>query len=219
MQDRAQLVAKRAPQRRVERRQRLVEQQERGIDGERAGEGDPLALAARELARPPAGELGEAEPLEDLPRFLGAPRARQVAQAEGHVVGDGEVREQRVALEDVADPPRLRRHVDARGGIEENAPVHDDAAGVGAQESRQAVEREGLARPRRAEEHRHAIARRPRHVEREARQPRDDADVEAVAHAARAPSHPAATSTTHDSAVRIATSASVACCSPVCTAV
>src|SRR5206468_6739831 len=51
-----ELGANRGPRVGVERRERLVEQQDSGVAGERAGERDPLALAARELAGPGRGE-------------------------------------------------------------------------------------------------------------------------------------------------------------------
>src|ERR671922_245088 len=68
-----------------------------------------------------------------------ATRPRQLAQPEADVLRDGEMRKQRVALEDVADAPRLRGHVDGRCAVEEDAPVHDDAARVRCDQSRQAL--------------------------------------------------------------------------------
>ena len=210
-QQRAQLVAQRQSSRGVEGGERLVQQQERRLDGQRAPERDALALAARELARIPALEPGETQA-----------RQRQVAQSEGHVVGDGEVREQRVALEDVADATLLRRQVDAARGVEEHAIAEHDASAVGPDEAGQALQRQRLAGAGGTEQHGHAVARAPRHVEREAGQPRGERDVEADRrrrHAARAPRRPAATSTTHDSSVRTATSTTASLVSPVCTAV
>ncbi len=51
----------------VERSERLVEEQHPRPVHERAGEGDPLLLAARELARLAGLEAGEIDELEDLP--------------------------------------------------------------------------------------------------------------------------------------------------------
>ena len=51
---------------RVERGERLVEQQHRRVARERAGERDPLPLAAGKLARPSAREVRDPEPLEEL---------------------------------------------------------------------------------------------------------------------------------------------------------
>ena len=66
----------------VERGERLVEQHDLGIGGQRAGERDPLALTARQLVRVRAGAAGEADQLEALRRprpRAGAPK-RDVAR-------------------------------------------------------------------------------------------------------------------------------------------
>ena len=58
----------------VERAERLVEQQHRGLVGEGAGEGDPLLLAAGELVGVAVAEAAEAHAVEQLlapPRPLG----------------------------------------------------------------------------------------------------------------------------------------------------
>ena len=80
---------------RVERRERLVEQQHAGIAGERPGERDSLALATRELGRPRLREMRDAESLEQLvgPRLPGV----------GDVLADVHVGEERVLLEDETD--------------------------------------------------------------------------------------------------------------------
>ena len=78
------------------------------------------------------------------------------------------MREQRVALEDVADAPPLGRHVDAGHRVEEHVAVHHDAAGIRAHEPGQALQREGLPGARRPEERHDTVARGPLGVEREA---------------------------------------------------
>jgi hypothetical protein len=54
----------------VERRHRLVEQDQVGFERERAGDGDALALAARQLGRPPVERVlvHELEPASRRPR-------------------------------------------------------------------------------------------------------------------------------------------------------
>ena len=49
----------------VERGERLVEQQDRGLDGQRAGERHPLLLAARQLARQALAEAAELDDVEE----------------------------------------------------------------------------------------------------------------------------------------------------------
>ena len=82
---------------RVERRERLVEEQHARVARERAGERDPLALAAGELGRPRLGEMRDPEPLEVL--------VDPLAPAVGDVLAHVHVREERVLLEDEPDPP------------------------------------------------------------------------------------------------------------------
>ena len=64
---------------RVERRGRLVEQHQRRLHRERAGDRDPLLLAAGELRRMLVGLLGEADLAQQLLRALlrAAPVARR----------------------------------------------------------------------------------------------------------------------------------------------
>ena len=99
---------------RVERAERLVEQQHPRLDRERAGERHALALAARELVGIAGGEAAElheveqlAHPVADL-AFRRPRRPRPHPQPEGDVLEDRHVAEQRVVLEDEADVPALR---------------------------------------------------------------------------------------------------------------
>ena len=107
------LAAHARPQLDVERRERLVEEDERRVGGERPRERHPLALAARELVRHPLLEAGEPDQLEQL----GDARRRAAVPAvepEGDVAADAQVREERALLRDVADAAPLRRDEGAR---------------------------------------------------------------------------------------------------------
>ena len=83
---------------RVERAERLVEQQHPRLDGERARQRDALALAAGELRGIAVAEPVELHQREQLVRpapdrrVVGPRRARPHAQAEGDVLEDGHVR-------------------------------------------------------------------------------------------------------------------------------
>ena len=78
----AQVAAHLAAGAGVERGERLVEQQQARLGGERPGEGDALRLPARQGARAVAGVVGEPDPLEPRrapapgPSALATPRAR-----------------------------------------------------------------------------------------------------------------------------------------------
>ena len=107
--DFAQPAAQLAADLRVERAERLVEQQHLGLDRHGAGERDALALAAGELRRIAllqAGELHEVEQFGGAAADLGLGRPRRAGpdlQAEADILGHGHVPEQRVVLEHEAD--------------------------------------------------------------------------------------------------------------------
>jgi len=103
---------------RVERGERLVEQQHARIARERPRQRDALPLAARELAGPCVGEVRDSKALEHLPHALLA--------AERDIALDGQVREERVLLEDEPDAPLLRRP--ARRRVEPDLVAERDAA-------------------------------------------------------------------------------------------
>ena len=96
-----QLGAHRALRVRVERGERLVEQEHARVAGERARERDALALAAGErgrAARRRGGRCGSAR---------GSSSARALPRV-GDVLADGQVREERVLLEDEPDAALVR---------------------------------------------------------------------------------------------------------------
>ena len=142
----------------VEVRQRLVEEEHVRPDRERAGEGDALLLAARELARQALRVGVEPHEPQGLLGARGDLVLRQPAhlETEGDVLGDAHVREKRVALEHHAGvaPPRPQvGDVDAADAG--RAAARLDEAGDHAQGRR-------LAAAGRAEEH-HELA--VRHLE------------------------------------------------------
>ncbi len=100
---------------RVEGGERLVEEEPVGLARQCAGKSDALALTTRKLARVRFREMGDPESVEHLPRARPA--------CVGDVAFDRHVREERVLLEDEADPPLLGRPVDPRPGVEERAPA------------------------------------------------------------------------------------------------
>ena len=116
----AQPPAQLLPHLRVERAERLIQQQHLRLHGERAGQRDALALATGKLGRKPLGErfeLDEFQQVTDacLNFFFGwARRFRANAQAERNVFEHGHVPEQRVMLEGKAGLALARgnlRHV------------------------------------------------------------------------------------------------------------
>ncbi len=108
---------------------------------ERAGDGDALLLAAGQLGRLALLDVGEADELERLHDA----RAQRVAldlaapQPEGDVLVDGEMREERVALEDRVDVALVRRQ---RADV---LVAEVDVPGVGLLEAADHAQRGGLS--------------------------------------------------------------------------
>ncbi len=143
-----QPVAQLLAHRRVQRAERLVEQEHARLHGERARERHALALAAGELRRVaigPAAEVDEREQLVDALADLGL-RALADLQAERDVVAHGHVLEGRVVLEDEADAAVLGGH--RRHGL----AGEQHLAAVGGLEPGEHPQERRLAAPGRAEE-------------------------------------------------------------------
>ena len=137
---------------RVERAKRFVEQQHARLDGERARQGDALALTAGQLGRITATEIFELYQREQLIDAFsdagggGALAARLDGQAEGDVVAHRHVLEQRVMLKHEADAAIARvdrRHVLA---------IEQDGAMIGAVEAGDDAQQGRLAAARWAEQ-------------------------------------------------------------------
>ena len=157
--DRAlQLPARALAQRRVEVRERLVEQQDARVRRERPGEGDALLLAAGDLGHAPVlepREPGERERLGDARGRSAARRAPAALEPEGDVLADGHVREERVVLEDHAEAAAL-----GRGGRDVLA-VDEDAPRVGRLEAGDQPQHRRLAAAGGTEERDDLALRRP----------------------------------------------------------
>ena len=133
---------------RVQRRQRLVQQQQPGRGGQRARQRDALLLPARQLRRVLGLAAGQADQLQQLGHALAHLGARHapIDQPVGDVVGHRQVGEQRIGLEDDAVVAlRRRQHRDV-------APGHPDAAGAVRLEPGDDAQQRGLAAARRPEE-------------------------------------------------------------------
>ncbi len=120
----------------VERVERFVEQQHARLQHDHARDGDALLLAAGELARIALLEASERDAGKrrcdatlDLV-LRDAPHPEAVAD----IACDGEVRKERVALEDDADGSPVHRHRQCVGAVDQNAAaVRPDEAGDTAQ--------------------------------------------------------------------------------------
>ena len=103
----------------VDRSERLVEQQGRGVDGEGAGEGDPLRLSARQPSRSKVGEGAGPDPLELDTRLVKG--SAGASERIGDIVDHPQVGEETRFLERHRDRSLVRRNEDLGAMIEGHA--------------------------------------------------------------------------------------------------
>ena len=104
----------------IERGERLVEQQNVGFEHQRAGQRDALPFAAGKLggaARFLAGQLNQ---IEHVANTIGDAIARAAPQAEFDVVAHGQMRKERVVLEDRADVALVGLQMLDAGAVQAN---------------------------------------------------------------------------------------------------
>ena len=131
----------------VQRRKRFVQKQHLGVGDQRAGQRDALLLAARKLGRDPVGEVEKLNPVQHLTRLVAPLGGRHAVdpQAEGDVVGQRQMREQRVVLEH-------QRGATAAGPDRGHILTPDgDGAGCRRLMPRDHAQKRGLAAARRAD--------------------------------------------------------------------
>jgi hypothetical protein len=151
-----QLLLHLAPRERIERGEGLVHQQDVGLHGQRARDGDALLHAAGEHVRVGVGELGEADLVDHgaraLPGLAGAV-ARAGAHREQHVLPHRLPRQQLVEL--------LEHHHAVRAGAGDRPAVHPHLAFGRRHEPGHALEQRGLAAAR-GPQHDEAVGREHR---------------------------------------------------------
>jgi hypothetical protein len=148
---------------RVDGAERLVHQEDVGVRCQPARDADALLLASRELARVAVRDVAvESDGVEQLEGLLTCDLARHAVEHGhgGHVVDDGEMREQARVLHDVAD-----RAAQCDGLAVENALAVDlDGAGARVDHAVDHAQQGGLAAAGGADEHR-GLARGENEVE------------------------------------------------------
>ena len=126
------------PRLRIQARGRLVEEQQLGLADQRAGQRQPLALAAGELTDPGLGLLPE---LDQVDHLAGRRAAPIEAPEETDGLGDGELLRELGLLE--RDPEQGAE----RAIVAAPPPTQDDhLAGVGGRQAFADLDRGGLAR-------------------------------------------------------------------------
>ena len=132
----------------VERGERLVEQQQARAHQQRAGDGDPLALAAREQARSPIQQMADIEQGDDARKFIVKARAAAHPAAVVDVLPNVKMREQPTFLKHIADMTTVRWQVDAGGGVEQHGLIESDSAAIRLDQAGDDVDEGCLSRTR-----------------------------------------------------------------------
>ena len=186
----AKLLAERDPERLVESRERLVEEEEPRLPGQSPGKRHPLPLASRKLRGKARPEPVQRKEREKRAHPIFTFRSGGSRQAIRDVPGDREMREERVLLKEEAEAAVLRRQVNTSGGVEPRDVAEGDKPVVGPVEPRDAAQKRRFARARRSEDHGNETAgRRKLHREVEsgaASEGLPEADSQSIGHAAHA---------------------------------
>ncbi len=148
------------PQTGIQGRQGFVQQQQSRIGGQRPRQGHALALAAGQFGRIAIQQRSQTKGLDPaLSTGRQVAAAMQVQppmlQTETDILAHRQMGKQRIVLKQIGQPPTARRHVHPRPGVEQDPSGNLDTAPVGAQEPRDGLHRQALARTGRAEQ-RHA---------------------------------------------------------------
>ncbi len=137
----------------VERGERLVQQDQVGLGGEGACDGDALRLPAGELVRPAFGQRADAGALQPLVglRARLRPGGTRRPRGELDVPAHGQVREEQGVLGEQCDPAAVRRQPGSRE-VEQRLVRERGASRVRPDQARQHPEHRGLARAVRPEQ-------------------------------------------------------------------
>src|SRR5262245_33168354 len=158
---------------RVNRRERLVKQDDRRVTRQGARQSDPLALTPRHFARILSRGVFDAEERQQFTRPLAFGRFTQDAAvffgpySVGDVLLRREMRKEQIILEHEADMPLLDRQTDAGSRIDAYSTVGRDAPVVRRDGTGDGALTRRLPRTGRAKENRHAARRGELDVESE----------------------------------------------------
>ncbi len=148
-----ELLFEAGPQVAVERRERLIQHQNRRLSRKHPSESHPLLLSPGELRRVLLAEPVQVEEVEKHTHVVVALlTGGRAVHAALDVLGHRHVGEQLVVLEEERRAALLRSEVDLGRRVEERDAVHDDAPGIRRLHAGDTPERHALAASRRAEE-------------------------------------------------------------------
>src|SRR5260370_6129993 len=140
----------------VERRKRIIHEQQLGRGQQRPAYGHSLLLAAREKARTAAEQMSDTEQFDHLVQIAEALGSGREPPTIEQVLAHGEMREEASFLKDVTDAAAMLRYEDALLGVDEDVAVKRDVSPVRTDEAADDVDERCLARPGSSEQRRDA---------------------------------------------------------------
>jgi len=164
----------------VERRERLVEQEQSGVAHERACKRNSLCLATRELEWLCVGAIGEVDAFQPTVGAVSSVALGDAAAAQGKrdVLSYRQKGEQQVVLEHHADPTPFGWYEHVGVGVVPSVAVHGHVSLVDGLESREDAEQRGLPGTVRSEDRDDLLADREVDCEVERAEPASDAALE-----------------------------------------
>ncbi|OIQ64819.1 hypothetical protein GALL_536300 [mine drainage metagenome] len=132
----------------VHRRQRLVQQHQRGLRRQRPTDRHPLALPARQGRGTARAQSGQADALEQPLGLLRTRWQTPAAQRKQNVVDHAQMRPERGFLEHHAEPACLGRHLHAGRAVKHHGVADTDATVMRLDETRHRAQQGALARTR-----------------------------------------------------------------------
>ena len=150
----------------IEGGERFVHQQQRRASQNAAPQRDALLLAAAELSRVAIEQPAQFQDFDELVEVDGACLALALPEAE--IVGDREMREEPMLLENNADVALFRRQKHFAGRVEQHGIGHCDSPGLRPEDSCDNGETSALAGARGTEDRGHATVGRELRLQLEA---------------------------------------------------
>src|SRR5947209_9567652 len=132
----------------IEGGKRLVEQKQTRPADQRTRKCDALLLPARQLLWVAVLETRQSEQRRNLLDALPPLRRRDFCEAVSDVLGDTQMREERVILEEIADSAALRRERNPTRRVEPDFVAEPDHAAIWPLQSGQASQRRRFSRAR-----------------------------------------------------------------------
>jgi hypothetical protein len=160
-----EFLAQRGTQRRIERGEWFIEQEQPWLYGQSPRHSHSLLLTAGKFTWTAALQTLEFEELDQLGHSSVPLLPREASETESDVFRCAQMRKESVVLRDIPNTPYLRREIDLPGTVVHRLTIDDDTARLGLYRTGDGLQGEAFAGARRAEENDKLVLRSKGHVE------------------------------------------------------